>query len=114
MPRHFFVPALGAALLNVVMIAMFCLLLGHGPKLEERIFGLAIESCWPGWPGTFQLPAWLGKVTAIIGFALARSTVRENCFAKCCPDHRRGRISNQMFWSTQSFASGSAIALWQL
>src|SRR5439155_18626028 len=40
---HFFVPALGAVVLNVVMIASVLFLAPHlGDTLERRIFGLAI------------------------------------------------------------------------
>ena len=40
---HFFVPALGAVVLNLVMIASVIFLAPHmGPALEQQIFGLAI------------------------------------------------------------------------
>ena len=56
---HFFVPALGAAILNVVMIAsVFFLTPIFGPNLERRIFGLAIGVVFAGLAQAFfQLPS---------------------------------------------------------
>src|SRR5262249_7830778 len=56
---HFFVPALGAALLNVVMIASVLLLAPRmGPRLEQQIFGLAIGVVVAGLAqALFQLPS---------------------------------------------------------
>jgi putative peptidoglycan lipid II flippase len=56
---HFFVPALGAAILNVVMIAsVFFLTPIFGPTLERRIFGLAIGVVFAGLAQAFfQLPS---------------------------------------------------------
>src|SRR3954466_6334204 len=55
---HFFIPAIGAAMLNVVMIASVFLLapaLGHG--LERQIFGLAIGVVLAGVvQAAFQMP----------------------------------------------------------
>jgi putative peptidoglycan lipid II flippase len=46
---HFFIPALGAAMLNVVMIAsVWWLAPRMGPLLEDRIFGLAIGVLFAG------------------------------------------------------------------
>lgn len=55
---HFFVPALGSVLLNVVMIASVLLLAPlMGLKLEEQIFGLAIGVVVAGLAqAAFQLP----------------------------------------------------------
>jgi len=55
---HFFIPALGAATLNVVMIASVYLLTPlMGEELEERIFGLAIGVLLAGLAqALFQLP----------------------------------------------------------
>jgi len=55
---HFFVPALGSVLLNVVMIASVLLLAPlMGLKLEEQIFGLAIGVVVAGLAqAVFQLP----------------------------------------------------------
>ena len=55
---HFFVPALGAAMLNVVMIASVFLLAPRlGTRLEEKIFGLAIGVLLAGLAQAFfQLP----------------------------------------------------------
>ncbi len=55
---HFFVPALGSVLLNVVMIASVLLLAPlMGLKLEEQIFGLAIGVVVAGLAqATFQMP----------------------------------------------------------
>jgi putative peptidoglycan lipid II flippase len=55
---HFFVPALGAAMLNVVMIASVFLLAPRlGNRLEEKIFGLAIGVLLAGLAQAFfQLP----------------------------------------------------------
>jgi putative peptidoglycan lipid II flippase len=56
---HFFVPAMGAVLLNVVMIASVLLLAPHmGRTLEQQIFGLAIGVVVAGIvQAFFQLPA---------------------------------------------------------
>lgn len=56
---HFFVPALGAAILNVVMIASVLLLAPRmGFALEEQIFGLAIGVVVAGLAQAFfQLPS---------------------------------------------------------
>src|SRR6266568_3774644 len=56
---HFFVPALGAAILNVVMIASVIFLApSFGPKLERRIFALAIGVVFAGLAQAFfQLPS---------------------------------------------------------
>ena len=55
---HFFVPALGSVLLNVVMIASVLLLAPRmGLKLEEQIFGLAIGVVVAGLAqAVFQMP----------------------------------------------------------
>jgi putative peptidoglycan lipid II flippase len=55
---HFFVPALGAVLLNVIMIASVLLLAPHmGVTLEQQIFGLAIGVLVAGLAQAFfQLP----------------------------------------------------------
>jgi putative peptidoglycan lipid II flippase len=62
---HFFVPALGAVLLNVVMIASALLMMYLPPfremKLEERIFGLAVGVILAGIvQAGFQIPS-LGR-----------------------------------------------------
>src|SRR6266404_4063137 len=56
---HFFVPALGAAILNVVMIASVIFLAPNfGPKLERRVFALAIGVLFAGLAQAFfQLPS---------------------------------------------------------
>ena len=56
---HFFVPALGTTLLNVVMIASVLFLAPRlGPKLEQQIFGLAIGVVVAGLAQAFfQLPS---------------------------------------------------------
>jgi putative peptidoglycan lipid II flippase len=56
---HFFVPALGAVMLNVVMIASVLLLAPRmGVKLEEQIFGLAIGVIVAGVvQAVFQIPS---------------------------------------------------------
>ena len=56
---HFFVPALGAVLLNVVMIGSVLFLAPHmGRTLEEQIFGLAIGVVVAGAvQAVFQLPS---------------------------------------------------------
>src|SRR5439155_4410418 len=60
---HFFVPAMGAALLNIVMIASVLLLaplMGRllGPGLQNEIFGLAIGVVLAGVAQAFfQLPS---------------------------------------------------------
>src|SRR5882672_4839359 len=56
---HFFVPALGAAILNVVMIASVIFLApSFGPGLERRIFALAIGVVFAGLAQAFfQLPS---------------------------------------------------------
>src|SRR5882762_1963704 len=56
---HFFVPALGAAILNVVMIASVIFLApSFGPKLERRVFALAIGVVFAGLAQAFfQLPS---------------------------------------------------------
>ena len=56
---HFFVPALGAVVLNVIMIASVLLLAPHmGKRLEEQIFGLAIGVIVAGLAqALFQLPS---------------------------------------------------------
>jgi putative peptidoglycan lipid II flippase len=56
---HFFVPALGAALLNVVMIGSVLFIApGMGRSLEEQIFGLAIGVVLAGLAQAFfQLPS---------------------------------------------------------
>jgi putative peptidoglycan lipid II flippase len=55
---HFFVPALGSVLLNVVMIASVLLLAPHmGVTLEQQIFGLAIGVVVAGLAqAVFQMP----------------------------------------------------------
>jgi putative peptidoglycan lipid II flippase len=55
---HFFIPALGAAILNVVMIASVVLLAPHmGQRLETQIFALAIGVLVAGViQAVFQLP----------------------------------------------------------
>lgn len=55
---HFFIPALGAALLNVVMIASVFLLAPHfGTERKEQIFGLAIGVLIAGAAqAAFQMP----------------------------------------------------------
>jgi putative peptidoglycan lipid II flippase len=56
---HFFVPALGAAVLNVVMIASVLLLAPRlGASLEQQIFGLAIGGVLAGAAQVlFQMPS---------------------------------------------------------
>src|SRR6266404_5260335 len=56
---HFFVPALGAAILNVIMISSVIFLAPNfGPKLERRIFALAIGVVFAGLAQAFfQLPS---------------------------------------------------------
>jgi putative peptidoglycan lipid II flippase len=56
---HFFVPALGAVVLNVVMIASVLFLAPYlGPTLEQQIFGLAIGVIVAGAvQALFQLPS---------------------------------------------------------
>src|SRR5258706_13255023 len=56
---HFFVPAMGATLLNVVMIASVLLLAPRlGATLEQQIFGLAIGVLFAGLAQAFfQLPS---------------------------------------------------------
>ena len=56
---HFFVPALGSVLLNVIMIASVLFLAPHmGRLLEDRIFGLAIGVVLAGLAQAFfQLPS---------------------------------------------------------
>ena len=56
---HFFVPALGSVMLNVVMIASVLLLAPHmGVTLEQQIFGLAIGVVVAGFAQmVFQLPS---------------------------------------------------------
>ena len=56
---HFFVPALGAVVLNLVMIASVLFLAPHmGRRLEEQIFGLAIGVLVAGLAQAFfQLPS---------------------------------------------------------
>src|ERR1051325_5742016 len=56
---HFFVPALGAALLNTVMIASVLFLAPNmGRTLEQKIFGLAIGVVLAGlFQAFFQLPS---------------------------------------------------------
>ena len=56
---HFFVPALGAVILNVIMIGSVLLLAPRlGPKLEQQIFGLAIGVLFAGLAqALFQLPS---------------------------------------------------------
>jgi putative peptidoglycan lipid II flippase len=55
---HFFIPAMGATMLNVVMIASVLFLAPHmGPKKEEQIFALAIGVLVAGVAQAgFQLP----------------------------------------------------------
>ena len=55
---HFFIPALGAALLNVVMIASVYFLAPRlGPKPEQQVFGLAIGVLLAGAAqALFQMP----------------------------------------------------------
>ena len=55
---HFFVPAMGATMLNVVMIASVLWLAPRiGPRLDQQIFGLAIGVVIAGIAqATFQLP----------------------------------------------------------
>jgi putative peptidoglycan lipid II flippase len=56
---HFFVPALGAVMLNVIMIASVLFLAPRfGPLLEDRIFGLAVGVVLAGLAQAFfQLPS---------------------------------------------------------
>jgi putative peptidoglycan lipid II flippase len=56
---HFFVPALGAVLLNVIMIGSVLFLAPYlGKSLEERIFGLAIGVVFAGLAqALFQVPS---------------------------------------------------------
>jgi putative peptidoglycan lipid II flippase len=56
---HFFIPALGATLLNVVMIAsVFLAAPRFGPKLDEQVFALAFGVLLAGVAqAAFQLPA---------------------------------------------------------
>ena len=56
---HFFVPALGSVMLNVIMIASVLLLAPHmGVTLEQQIFGLAIGVVVAGFAQmVFQLPS---------------------------------------------------------
>jgi len=56
---HFFVPALGAVVLNVVMIASVLFLAPHmGRRLEQQVFGLAIGVLVAGLAqALFQLPS---------------------------------------------------------
>lgn len=60
---HFFVPALGSVMLNVVMIASVLLLAPHmGVSLEQQIFGLAIGVLVAGFVQmVFQLPSLHGE-----------------------------------------------------
>lgn len=56
---HFFVPALGAVVLNLIMIASVLLLAPHlGPTKEQQVFGLAIGVVFAGLAQAFfQLPS---------------------------------------------------------
>jgi len=56
---HFFVPALGAVILNIIMIASVLLLAPRmGPNLQTQIFGLAIGVLVAGFAqAVFQLPS---------------------------------------------------------
>ncbi len=56
---HFFIPALGAAILNIVMIASVLFLAPHlGPTKDQQIFGLAIGVVVAGVAQVlFQLPS---------------------------------------------------------
>jgi putative peptidoglycan lipid II flippase len=56
---HFFVPALGAVMLNIIMIASVLLLApSFGPSLEVRVFGLAVGVVLAGMAqAIFQLPS---------------------------------------------------------
>jgi putative peptidoglycan lipid II flippase len=60
---YFFIPSLGAALLNVVMIAsVLWLAPGMGEKLETQVFGLAIGVLFAGIAQAgFQIPALRGQ-----------------------------------------------------
>jgi len=60
---HFFVPALGAAILNVVMIASVLFLAPHtGRRLETQIFALAVGVLVAGVvQAFFQVPTLLGE-----------------------------------------------------
>src|SRR5205085_12393506 len=59
---HFFVPALGAVILNVVMIASVLLLAPRmGPTLQTQIFGLAIGVLIAGLAQAFFQPASLAR-----------------------------------------------------
>ena len=47
---YFFIPALGATTMNLIMIAsVFWIAPGFGTELIDQINGLAIGSWWPGW-----------------------------------------------------------------
>jgi putative peptidoglycan lipid II flippase len=60
---HFFIPAIGAAVLNVVMIASVLLLAPHmGQTLDTRVFALAIGVLLAGIAQVlFQMPALWGE-----------------------------------------------------
>ena len=60
---HFFIPAMGATMLNIVMIASVLWLAPHmGQKLSEQIFGLAIGVLAAGVAqAAFQLPSLWGE-----------------------------------------------------
>jgi putative peptidoglycan lipid II flippase len=73
---HFFVPAMGAALLNIVMIASVLWLAPHmGRSLEEQVFGLAIGVLLAGLvQAFFQLPSLSREGFSVpMGLAVARS-----------------------------------------
>jgi hypothetical protein len=73
---YFFIPSLGAALLNVVMIgSVLWLAPGLGETLETQIFGLAIGVLLAGLAqAAFQLPNFAsGGISIPVGCAMERS-----------------------------------------
>ena len=106
---HFFVPALGAVLLNVIMIASVLLLAPRmGRALEQQIFGLAIGVVVAGIAQAFfQLPTlsregyryeWVSPwrdptVREVVAQDAARLDRRRRL-----PDQRAGHATCFSFW----------------
>ena len=108
---HFFVPALGAALLNVVMIASVLWLAPRlGKPLEVRIFGLAIGVLLAG-PGagvSSNLPSLHREGLSLsVGVSLERPDGAGGGPQDAAGIHRRGRVSKSTCWSRKCSRSGS-------
>ena len=107
---HFFVPALGAVVLNVVMIASVLLLAPRmGPRLgASRSSAWPLACCSPGWPRpSSSCRAFHAKATATNGSRPGATPPSARSSARCCPARLASPPSRSTCCSPSASRSGS-------